>query len=451
MDLKKKISTLMVLLVIISINGCGAHLAKRVENNILEGKYNEALQAIEEGKQHYAGPNSLLYYLDRGALLQRVGKYKESNQELHQAELLVEKLYGKSVTETAASLLANDTTMAYTGEDFEQVMIHVIKELNYLYLQDKAGALVEARKVNTRLLQVSDKYGKEAIYKEDAFARYLAAFAYESDREYNSAYIDYKKAYQVFKWYEKKYGFSIPYVIKQDLLRMSRWLGFTEEYTKWCKEFGQDIPKPTRRPQKREELLLIVYDGLIAKKETFYITESITNPDGEPYLLRVALPVMKTKPNVVQKVRLGSSEGKVYESELIEPLNTIALQNLGQRIGLITAKAIARATTKYLASYALRKASEAARKKSEKSNTANVLGVMSLAANIYGYASEQADTRSWRTLPQQFHILRVVLSPGKHELELRIVARGNEVRPGQKIRVELKEGEKKIMPLYVPN
>lgn len=425
------------------LTGCGGvRVAKQVAADAAAGNYGAALQLMEKEKQQYSGPNNLLYYMDKGSLLQRVGQYGDSTQELEEAERLVEELYGTSVSEAAASMLVNDMSLSYTGEDFEQVMINALKALNFLYINDLEGAGVEARKVNTLLLKLADKYGNDAVYQQDAFARYLAAFAYEAGRDYNNAYIDYKKAYEGFQWYEKHFGMPMPALIKSDLLRLSHRLRFDDEYQRWRGVFGPDVPEPGSRPRKQGEILLVVYDGLIPAKETRYVATEITDPDGHPYALKVAFPIFRPRPNIVERVRVGLEDGSTVDSELMEPLDAIAYQNLEQRIGLISAKAIARATAKYIASFQARKAARAG------SEGAGML--VGLAANVFTWATEQADTRSWRTLPNRFHVLRLPLPAGEHQLEVRLKTIYGDVRALPPLTVKLKKGEKKVIPLYVP-
>jgi uncharacterized protein len=428
----------VVVLLALFMTGCGGiPVANKVANSTAMGQYDEAIGLLEKNKQQYSGSNNMLYYFERGTLLQRTGDYKTSVQELGQAEALIEELYGTSVTQGVASFLTNDMALDYVGEDFEQIMVNVIKGLDFMYMQKMDGALVEARKVNTRLTKLSGKYSGKAIYNQDAFARYIAAFIHEADREYNDAYIDYKLAYKGFEWYHEQFGMPIPYVIKEDLLRLSRWMGFDDQYRKWRKKFGKEIPDLGRRPKKRAEVMLVVYDGIIPAKETYYVSAPITDPSGDPYILKVAFPMFVARDNVVSKVRVGLPDGTVRESEVVEPLDAIAIQNLKQRIGLITVKAIARATTKYIAAYQARKVAKG-----------NLL--VALATNIFTYVTEKADTRSWRTLPSRFHIVRVPLPPGKHDLEIRIETMSGTTRPGSSIQVELKKGQKKVIPVYVP-
>ena len=46
--------------------------------------------------------------------------------------------------------------------------------------------------------------------------------------------------------------------------------------------------------------------------------------------------------------------------------------------------------------------------------------VGNIFANIYNLATEKADTRSWSTLPDSIHILRLNLSTGAHTLNIYI-------------------------------
>jgi hypothetical protein len=407
---------------------------------MMAGDYPGALATVEKEQSQYAGPNSLLYYLDRGALLQRTDDYRASCQDLEQADKLIDELAGTSVSETVGSFLVNDMTLSYTGEDFEQVMINIMGELSYLYAGDLQGALVEARRVNTRLVQLSDKYNKEMIYKQDAFARYLSAFAYEAEGDYNDAYIDYKNAYQAFQWYEKHYHMPMPPEIREDLLRLSRWQGFDDEYKEWREAFGPDLPDPGRRPKKRSEVLLVVYDSLAPRKTTRWVAATVADPDGNPYTLKVAFPTFTPMPHLVDSVRVGLADGQVIEGHLFEPLDAIAVQNLEQRIGAITAKAIGRATAKFIAAYQTRKILHT------QDEGVNLL--VGLATNVYTFATEQADTRSWLTLPSRFHLVRISLPPGKHSLELMMQAMSGETH-NQAVPVELKPGEKKVIPVFV--
>jgi hypothetical protein len=424
------------------LSGCaGLHVAEQLDRRLETGEYTAGLEDLEKAKGQYAGPNSLLYYFDRGSLEQRAGLYTESSRDLEESEKLIDAFQVASVTESVESFLVNDTTLSYSGEDFEQVAVNILKTINYLCLGDLTGAQVEARRVNTRLLALSDKYGKEAVYKEDAFARYLSAFAYEAGGEYNDAYLDYKNAYTGFLWYQKHFGCAVPPFIGSDLLRLSRQLGFNDEYEHWQQTFGETAVVPARGGAKQSEVLLVVFDGLMPRKQTRFVEAPVLDVDNRPYLLKVAFPVIKPRDPAVQAVRLQAENGTSADGYVVEPLAEIAVQNLNQRIGLITVKAIARAVAKYTASVQVRRAT--------RTHDQGLNLLVDLAGIIYSAATEQADTRCWRTLPNRFGLVRLPLPPGKHQLSVQIEAYAGGVRPLQTLTVELKAGEKKVLPLYV--
>ncbi|NTV52750.1 MAG: hypothetical protein HGA76_07045 [Candidatus Firestonebacteria bacterium] len=422
--------------------GCaGLRVADQLDRRLQNEEFNAGLEDIEKAKSQYAGPNSLLYYFDKGSLEQRAALYTASNADLEEGEKLIENLQVASVSESVASFLVNDTTLSYSGEDFEQVMVNVLKTINYLCLGDLNGAQIEARKVNTRLLALSDKYGQEAVYKEDAFARYLSAFAYEAAGEYNDAYLDYKSAYRDFQWYAKHFDIEVPPLISADLLRLSHWLGFDDEYESWQHEFGTDGVEPGRRPQKQSEVLLVVFDGLMPRKQTRFVEAPVLDPDHRGYMLKVAFPVIKPRNPALQAVRVQAEDGSTADGYVVEPLQEIAIANLNQRIGLITVKAIARAVAKYTAAVQLRRATRT------QDQGLNLL--VDVASNIYTFATEQADTRCWRSLPNRFGLIRLPLSPGVHQLNVQLEAFGGGFLPNRTLTVELKKGEKKVLPLYV--
>jgi hypothetical protein len=233
----------------------------------------------------------------------------------------------------------------------------------------------------------------------------------------------------------------MPDVVKQDLLRLSRWLGFDDEYRHWRHTF-KDQAIPSARPRKRSEVLLVIYDGLIPSKRTTYTSVPIETPDHKPYVLKVAFPEFIPREPVIGQVRVGTPAGDVYTSQVVEPLSMIAYKNLEQRLGLISAKAIARATAKYIAAYNVRKATHSKNK--------GLNALVGLATNVFTYATEQADTRSWRTLPNRFHLVRLPLAAGKQDLEIRVEGLQGESREGFPLNVDLKEGQKVIIPLYYP-
>jgi hypothetical protein len=432
---------LLVCLALVLSAACApARQEARLDSYLAQEQYDEADRFLEESKDGYGNRNAVLYALDRAMVLHLAGRYGESNRFLDAAERRIEELYTKSVTTGAGAMLTNDNLLPYEGEDFEKVMINLIAALNYVYLGQWDEALVEARKVDHKLNLINDRYDKKNVYKEDAFARYLTGILYEAKGELNDAFIAYRKAYDTYQDYRKNYGTPLPPTLPPDLLRVTAALGLNEEHEFYREKFSKTAWLRQKELSRRAELIFIGYDGLPPVKEDFFIDAPIPDGQGGLYVLRVALPRFVPQPTdlAYAEVRVVDARGTAVSQRtfLAEDITAIAAKNLEDRIGRITAKAIARATAKYVASREIRKM---AKDDSLSQFLADV------GTNVYSIASEQSDKRSWRTLPGQVRMARLAVPPGAYTVTVEYYST-TQSRIGRKeYPVVLKAGEKRFL------
>jgi hypothetical protein len=426
------------------ISACGpiTHHYVQVEHYISQQDFLRADATIEKQASRYGAKNVLLYDMDRAMALHLAGQYVESNKFLDLAEQRAEQLYTKSLTAEAGAMLTNDNTLPYEGEDFERVMINLIAALNYVYLGEIDEALVEARKVDHKLNLLNDRYEKKSIYKEDAFARYLSGILYEAKGETSDAWIDYRKAYEAYQNYQKQYGTPIPQMLKSDLLRMTDLLGLAQEHQEYTNQFGA-VPWMRHQEYRRYgEIILISYNGLSPVKEDYFITAPVPDGAGGVYILNIAMPRFISRQTDVADaiVRIPGSEAVApQQTVLVEDVTAIAIKNLEDRIGRITAKAIARATAKYMVSRAIREKAN-----QEDKPLPKILS--NVGTNLYSLLSEQSDKRSWRTLPGRVEMARLLVPPGTYQVEVQYMNRhGQEMDRRSFSGVKIKSGEKKFL------
>ncbi len=147
-------------------------------------------------------------------------------------------------------------------------------------------------------------------------------------------------------------------------------------------------------------------------------TDDCAQPGGRSlFVLTVAWPEMRRSSEPVRGARITARTGSGTAASLLTvppaltiDLSTAAMSEYDSRIGGIVAKAIARATTKYLIVQA---AKEGVKKENE---TAGLL--VGLLGNAAAVASERADIRSWHLLPGTIRIARMSLPAGVHSIEL---------------------------------
>ncbi|MFQ5455817.1 MAG: COG3014 family protein [Nitrospirota bacterium] len=415
-----------------------------VESKISEHAYSDADAIIEKNKENYGKRNAVLYYMDRGMTLHLAGRYRESNNAIFRAEEIIDRLYTKSISTEGSAMLTNDNMLPYEGEDFEKVMLNVIAALNYVYMGEWEDALVEARKVDHKLNLYNDRYTQKNIYKEDAFARYLSGILYESQGELNDAFISYRKAYETFRVYKRDYGTPIPSMIVGDLLRITDALGLIEEHREYEEEFPDTSWDSYKEFKEKGEIIFVSYNGKSPVKVDYFINAPVPDGSGGTYLLNIALPKFVVKESEITESKIylkRDDETKKIEKDayLVEDISAIAVKNLEDRIARISAKAIARATAKYIAARKLRK-------KAAKKNDPLITFITDISTNIYSIITEQADKRSWRTLPAEIYLGRIAVPPGKYEVEaVYISKKGNIVERKKLTSISLGKGEKRFL------
>lgn len=338
--------------------------------------------------------NRLLYALDRGVIAHTSGRPEDSNRSFARAEDYIFELDVTDVSDQASSFLVNDYRIAYKGEDFEKVLVHPFKALNYLALNDPDAALVECRALNNRLVEINERHGGESVYNDDAFARYLSGIIYESQGNRNDALVDYRLADSAFVGYGRKYGTPYPPSLQASLLRLAeaQEMGhlvdaFRERWpdVKW-------VPWPERRAMA--EVVFVLETGQAPVKEQARFDAVAGEEDGAPTVLSIAFPKYRVIPPEVGRSVLRAGE-RAAGDELVEDVSSIAVKDLRDRYGRVVAKEIARVAAKTVAS-------EQVKQKNE------ILGFL---LNLVNSANEQADLRSWETLPAQFRIARVLVPP----------------------------------------
>ena len=209
-----------ILLVMLILTGCtGGNTFSRLDQNLTSGNCPGAIALIDEVGEGYGGNEQLLYLLDSAMVYMQCGDLDLAQARFRDAEDLADRLWTESITRNALSLVTNDTVMAYAGEDFERVMIHLMSAIGYLQAGRTEDALVEARRLDTLLAVYNDKYDKKNVYKEDAFARYLSGILHEGEGDWDAAFIDYRRAAEVYRDGYRIYGTGLPEILIADLAR----------------------------------------------------------------------------------------------------------------------------------------------------------------------------------------------------------------------------------------
>ncbi|MEK7716609.1 MAG: hypothetical protein AAB322_02515, partial [Pseudomonadota bacterium] len=126
-----------------------------IESDMAAQRFGAALETLE--RQRHPQRDRLLTLLNKAMLERMNGDYAASNRTFEAAKARMEELRGLSLREQGQSLVINDATRSYAGEEFEQVLVHLYMALNYLQLGERIDARVEALQVDERLREITQR------------------------------------------------------------------------------------------------------------------------------------------------------------------------------------------------------------------------------------------------------------------------------------------------------
>ncbi len=454
----------------------GAHYAK-IERALRAGDASKAVSIITKSEGAYGNRSAALYLMDKGMIQHLAGHYTESNQSLARAEELTEDLYTRRILSEVEAFLTTDNALPYEGEDFEKVLLNVMMALNYVHLGLWDDALVEARKVDHKLNVLAERNNRKMAYSKDTFARYLSGILYEAVGDLSNAFVAYRLAFEAFRQSRTVYGTAVPDLLRQDLLRVSEALGLNQEHNEYRQVFPGIAWQPEGAARGLGELVFITYAGRAPMKRDVFVdvpfsvgalnvvlaTKGLSRHDTVNHraaesvlygltgrVVRLAVPQFVPRRSALaytEAIAVSGEGSHTARSVLMEDITTIAVKDLEDRLLRTTAKAVARSAWKYALAESVR---VGVRQAVGKDGGALAGAVAGAVARIAAIASEEADKRSWVTLPDQIHIGRVLLPPGTYDVEFRHVGKFGGVVERQTVRgVTVADGQKRFLSTRV--
>jgi hypothetical protein len=362
------------------IMGCaGGQLKQARDAFYIDGDPDGGAQMLAE--KDGPGLSRLLFSMEKGLLLHYAGRFEESTDQLRQASALMDRQDYLSVSQQTASLVINDWMTEYKGEYCERLWVHTYLMINYLMVQRYEDALVEAKQA----LQRIDAY-PDAL-AEAYFSQALIGLCYELLGEFNDAYIVYKGLAETM---------PDPTPIRETMRRMGRLAGIEPALAEMT---NRPPPGPGRQQASADpgELILFIDAGRGPVKEA----SNIILPPG----VRISFPRYQTRSAATGRPNVLSGGRSLPARVVSTDLNRVTRVSLNERAKQVIVKETARVLAK-----------EAIAREVEKESDAFV-GFM---ARMVLMAIEEADTRSWQTLPATQSLVRIPLDPGTHHLTVTI-------------------------------
>lgn len=386
------------------LSGCATYQSKvEAARRALASEDPSKATALLEPMAKQEGKDQLVYLLDYATALQRAGRYQESAKAFGLAEQIADLQDYHSLSKVTSSLLLSEEMIQYKGDDYEKVLINAMNAVNYLEMNQLDEALVEVRRLNTKLYKY--KYEGKRDYEQNPFAFYLSAIIWEADHKWDDAYIAYKQAHDVIPDYP---------LLREDLIRSALRAQRAEDLAKWRKQFPEVKIRPEWTNRDMGEIILIYQQGWGPRK--FPRPESPRFPKLFPVTSNTWYAHLLIDGVVAAKTSLVFS----VEDMAIKTLDDDYARLVASRVGGVVAKAAV--------------ADQIGQKNAAFGQLAWI------AMNV----ADRADLRQWSTLPKTFQIARVFVAPGFYKVSAVGLSQGHEetsermsereieVRPGRK-------------------
>ncbi|HEX6930167.1 MAG TPA: hypothetical protein VF267_13000 [Gammaproteobacteria bacterium] len=376
------------------------HALRNVDLALRQGRPADALATLEQ--LDGGSRNQVLYYINKGMLLRMNGDIAGSIAAFEAAKPLMTFQEATSISETAGQLALVESASSYQPRAFERLQLHVLQALNHLQAGHWDDARVEALQIDLLLRRLHDG---EAPDGADAFARYLSGIIFEGMQEYDEALIAYRKALEAYDRNGTVAG--VPDDLEQRLLLLTYRLGLGDEHAKYLERFGdaQGARAKALAETAGGELILVATSGLVARR---YEVSSVQQDFTTGKFYRISLPALRRRAGSARRFVLMEGDREIGRSQAVENLSVAAARALEDELPGLIARAIARNVIKN------RLANEAGEESAG----------MEFLINFASVMLENADVRSWSTLPDTIHLLRVPLPEGTHRLAVEIEGGG---------------------------
>ncbi|MDH4158319.1 MAG: hypothetical protein OEW00_13695 [candidate division Zixibacteria bacterium] len=420
---------LLVVGALACIGGCSSVATKKkfyepITAELRSGNYSGAAAQLEQAKEKkkYAQKDRLIYFIDAGLANHYAGDYATSNAKLTLAEAAAEELFTKSVSRAMLSMVLNDNTLEYAGEDYEVLYTNLIMALNYIALRKFDDAFVEIRRANEKLDVLERKYTEMARdfriaaqkdtsqapidyqadkvrYYNNAFARYLSMHMYAAEGKADDARIDYDLLVDAFESQPHIYDFEMPDVKTRSedaaVLSVIGLAGLAPV---------KEALSLRLRTDKQLKLVQILYDDPKAENPEY---GHLPIDVKEDFYFKFAIPQMVERPSAVNSINVYADGRYIGELKLIEDVTRVAVETFQAKKSLIYLRTVARALAKGLANYKAKK----------KADTGGLGGWLKKAAiDVATDLTENADLRTAQFLPGRIYVGDFEIEPGTYDI-----------------------------------
>ena len=384
---------------VLSISGCATHgdRLESIRSAFNDGRLEQA-ESIVEREIASSKSDADVLQLERALIQLADGRPADAERTLRAVRDRFDYLEQKDVGESIVSTLTDDTRRAYSGEDYEKVLIRCFLALSNL-MADGDDASAYALQVGDKQRQIINAEGESSsenprlAYKRVALGAYIHAAIQEAT---HTNYDEAARAIQLMANWEPSFKDA-----HDDLQRVT-----SGRHSEPGNGVVYVFTMVGRGPYKVERAEIPTSNALLIADRILTATSKHSLP---PTIAPIKVPVVVRSDNRIDTVLVETDNGSTGTTKTITDVGQLAVDQYEAIFPQVMARAVVRRVVKKGAVYATKEAA----------NIDDPLASLAMdAAGVLWEGTESADTRCWGLLPDRIQVLRLELPVGEHVLKL---------------------------------
>lgn len=404
--------------------GCAQANLTKAQTAYRNGNLPGAQKSVDQYvKEQGKGAHRVIAYLEQGSIRRDAGDLQGSLEAFGVADDQINKIDRApdvSLSRETLAAFSNLNALPYRGTYADRIMLYTLRALNYLELGDAERARVELRRAYERQREAVDLNAKKLEAARDAAKESTGSGGYDAQRAeqdsrfqsgLDSSYADLNQ-YRGYGDYANPFAEWLQGIYylgeaadgsdvergRKSLSRAAGMVpgsGFLELDRQMAERIaaGQPTPRTTwvvfatgtapLRGEVRIDIPLFIFGGGVD-----YVGANFPRLVNNPNYLRT----LSVRP-------VGGNENAEVQTELLADMDSIIAEEFKNDLPVIITKTLIAAGTKAAAAYALREAFD--------NHDDGLTAIVRIATTVYQYAANQADLRTWGSLPKQYQVARL--------------------------------------------
>ncbi|MBL4700765.1 MAG: hypothetical protein JKX85_05850 [Phycisphaeraceae bacterium] len=416
---------------LLCLTGCNSNATLRQAQAVYRvGDLHAAREHIQSFvAQEGNGGDRVIAYLEQGTIFRELQDLSSSETSFQIADERIDQLDDQpdiSLSEEVYSTVTNMNNLVYRGYSYDRVMLSVYRALNNMQLGNFPAARVHLIRAYNRQVQAVDRNAKriekaQQVSSEVASDKRVDVARTQNDPGFLS---NLKKHYGNLSQYHAYADYVNPFAEWLQGLYFFADAADGSDLERARKSMERTLGMVPANQMVRDDLAMIqaIQNGKPVEPMTYVIFATGTAPiRGE---IRLDIPVFLVARDVdyvgvnFPKLVMNSnflrtlnvhSQGRRYRTQLLADMDSIVAQEFNNQLPIIITRTIISAASKAAVAYGLQQTIN-------NQNSWEALAIR-LATAAYQVSTNEADLRTWASLPKQFQIARFP-TPANRRIEL---------------------------------